>query len=67
MKYFRDKYSMKMAILKNYDGTQIVEHIGVWSQGTRVLENELCWDKFKYFVQKGMILKLANFIEGIFK
>jgi hypothetical protein len=49
MKYFKDRYNMKMAILKNHDGTQIVEHIGIWSQGTRVLENEPGWEKFKYF------------------
>lgn len=49
MKYFKEKYSMQMAILKNYDGSPIVDHIGVYSQGKRVLENEPGWDKFKYF------------------
>lgn len=49
MQYFKDKYNMKMAILKNHDGTNIVEHIGVWTQGTKVLQNEPGWDKFKYY------------------
>jgi hypothetical protein len=49
MKYLKEKYNMKMAILKNQDGSHIVEHIGFYSQGKRVLENEPGWDKFKYF------------------
>jgi hypothetical protein len=49
MKYFKDKYSMNMVILKNLDGSHLVEHIGVYSQGTRVLENEPGWEKFKDF------------------
>jgi hypothetical protein len=49
MKYLKEKFNMKMAILKNQDGSPIVDHIGVYSQGKRVLENEPGWDKFKFF------------------
>lgn len=49
MKYLREKYDMKMAILKNMDGSNMVEHIGVYSQGKRVLEGEPGWEGFKWF------------------
>lgn len=49
MQYFKNKYNMDMAILKNMDGSHIVDHIGVYSQGKRVAENEPGWDKFKWY------------------
>lgn len=49
MKYFREVHGKSMAILKNMDGSNMVNHIGVYSQGKRVLENEPGWDKFKTF------------------
>jgi len=49
MNYLNKKYNMEMAVLKNYDGTHMVNHIGEYSQGKRVLENEPGWDKFKSF------------------
>jgi hypothetical protein len=49
MKYFREQHKMKMAILKNQDGSNLVEHIGVYSQGKRVLEDEPGWERFKWF------------------
>jgi len=49
MKYFKEQHKMKMAILKNQDGSNLVEHIGVYSQGKRVLEGEPGWEGFKWF------------------
>ena len=49
MKYFKEQRKMKMAILKNQDGSNLVEHIGVYSQGKRVLEGEPGWEGFKWF------------------
>jgi hypothetical protein len=46
MDYMRNELGMHMAILKNPDGTQMVEHIGAYSQGRRVLPGEPGWDKF---------------------
>jgi hypothetical protein len=46
MKYFREKRNMKMAVLKNQDGSQIVKHIGFYSQGKRVEKDEPGWDMF---------------------
>jgi hypothetical protein len=47
MEYFNSKYNLAMAIVKNKDGTHIIEHIGEYFQGKRVLENEPGWDRFK--------------------
>lgn len=47
MKYFREKLNMKMAILKNQDGSHLLEHIGFYSQGRRVEEGEPGWERFK--------------------
>lgn len=49
MDYMRDVLGMHMAILKNEDGSDMVEHIGTYSQGKRVLPNEPGWDKFKSY------------------
>lgn len=49
MNYLSRKYNMEMAILKNYDGSSIIDHIGNYSKGKRVLENEPGWEKFKSF------------------
>jgi len=49
MKYFKEKHNLQMAILKNMDGSNMVEHIGVYSQGKRVLEGEPGWEGFKWF------------------
>ena len=49
MKYLREKYNMKMGILKGIDGSHLVEHIGIYSQGKRVLEGEPGWDRFKFY------------------
>jgi hypothetical protein len=49
MKYFRENHNMKMAILKNQDGSNMLEHIGFYSQGKRVEEGEPGWERFKMF------------------
>ena len=49
MKYFKEKYDMSMAILKLGDGSHFIQHIGNYSQGKRVLENEPGWEKFKMY------------------
>jgi len=48
MNYFREKRNMKMAILKNMDGSHMLEHIGFYSQGRRVEEGEPGWERFKF-------------------
>lgn len=47
MQYLKQKYDMRTAIIKNYDGSNIVEHIGTYFQGKRVAQNEPGWEKFK--------------------
>jgi hypothetical protein len=49
MKYMREQYHMKMAILKRHDGEPLVEHIGFYSQGKRVLPGEPGWEGFKMY------------------
>lgn len=49
MQYLNKKYSMKSAILKHNDGSNLVNHIGTYFKGKRVSENEPGWDKFKVF------------------
>jgi hypothetical protein len=49
-KYLLNKYGRySSALVKTKDGENIVDHIGDYSQGKRVLENEPGWDKFKYY------------------
>jgi hypothetical protein len=48
MRYFLEQCGMKMAVIKNLDGSPVVEHIGVYSQGRRVLPNEPGWAGFSY-------------------
>ncbi len=49
MKYMREQFHMKMAILKGDDGRNLVDHIGFYSQGIRVLEGEPGWEGFKMY------------------
>lgn len=49
MKYMREQYHMKMAILKGTNGENLVEHIGFYSQGKRVLPGEPGWEGFKMY------------------
>lgn len=48
MEYIKKWYNMRTAILKNWDGTNIIEHIGVYFKGRRITEGEVGWDKFGY-------------------
>jgi hypothetical protein len=48
MEYFKQKLGMKALILKNKDGSNIVEHIGVYFKGKRASMSDPHWDKFKY-------------------
>lgn len=48
MRYFRENYGQRMAVVKNLDGSPVVEHIGNYSQGRRVLPNEPGWEGFSY-------------------
>lgn len=47
MQHLKQKYDMRTAIIKNKDGSNIVEHIGVYFKGKRVSEGEPGWEKFK--------------------
>jgi hypothetical protein len=49
MQYFKNHFNMKMAILKNQDGSNMVNHIGAYSQGKRVEPGEPGWEGFKSF------------------
>jgi hypothetical protein len=49
MKYLEWKYHNSCsAIIKNQDGTPIIEHIGDYFHGKRILPNEPNWDIFNY-------------------
>jgi len=49
-KYLREKYGQyNSGIVKTISGYHIVDHIGDYSHGKRVAENEPGWDMFKYY------------------
>lgn len=47
--HLRNEYKLHTGILKNSDGTNIVNHFGDYAKGKRCNENEPGWEKFKYY------------------
>lgn len=47
--YLLSKYNLKTGLLKTFDGDYMVRHIGDYSQGKRVVENEPGWDRFNMY------------------
>lgn len=47
--YLKNKYNLCGCVLKKEDGGFLVEHIGEYTQGKRVCENEPGWEGFKNF------------------
>lgn len=47
--YMQSKYNLSSAILKSIDGSNLVTHIGEFSQGKRVNEGEPGWEKFSMY------------------
>jgi hypothetical protein len=61
--YLRDKFQLQTGILKTLEGNNMVCHIGDYFQGTRCVENEPGWERFrnyavgyKYCSKTGQIL-----------
>lgn len=48
MEYVKKWYNMRTAVLKNWDGTNMIEHIGFYFKGRRITEGEPGWHKFGY-------------------
>jgi hypothetical protein len=48
MKYIREKLDMKAIILKNKDGSNVVEHIGLYFKGIRASKIDPHWKTFNY-------------------
>lgn len=50
--YLKDNYDLQTGIVKTFDGSNMIEHIGEYFQGTRTVENEPGWERFKNYTEK---------------